>query len=379
MSNYSNHKKDNSNAPQTDPNHGHNTQRDITNVHNIIIVDESGSMCFLAQATVAGINETINAIKKAQEKHADTQRHFLTLVTFDSGNREEWVRAIIKDQPINTVDKFTAYSPCGGTPLYDAIGTTLSTMHRNIMTDANATAVVTIISDGMENTSHEWTASQVVKLIDQLTDEGWTFSYMGSDHDVQSVTTFLHIHNVVEFSHDETGASNTWQRDMSAKMSYFDNLSSDNYRAMSAEQRRQERKRMSGNFYRNRVTPDNITTLTDNEILVFGYHVSSKHTSGLASIATARFGAIPGKTEGPQGSCYAIPTAGTSLRQIQYAVDKFLRYAACHPEKQFLVTAIGCGGAGFTPRAIAPLFRNAISLENVSLPHIFWELLGLRQ
>jgi hypothetical protein len=43
-----------------------------------------------------------------------------------------------------------------------------------------------------------------------------------------------------------------------------------------------------------------------------------------------------------------------------------------HPELTFLVTKIGCGIAGFTPREIAPLFAGAINVPNIHLPMEFW-------
>ena len=53
-------------------------------IHNLIIVDESGSMGGLEKVTIGGINETIATIKKAQEDFADTQQHYLTLLTFEA-------------------------------------------------------------------------------------------------------------------------------------------------------------------------------------------------------------------------------------------------------------------------------------------------------
>ena len=55
-------------------------------IYNLIIVDESGSMGHLREATLSGINETIGTIRSAQEEFKETQDHTLTLVTFDTGN-----------------------------------------------------------------------------------------------------------------------------------------------------------------------------------------------------------------------------------------------------------------------------------------------------
>ena len=50
-------------------------------------------------------------------------------------------------------------------------------------------------------------------------------------------------------------------------------------------------------------------------------------------------------------------------------------FASQRPELRFLVTRIGCGIAGFRPEEIAPLFAEAIEMENVILPEDFVILL----
>ena len=90
-------------------------------IHNLIIVDESGSMGGLEQATIGGINETIATIRKAQEDFADTQQHYLTLLTFDTGDYGvPPIRLHMAAMPIAQVTDFTNYHPRGGTPLFDA-------------------------------------------------------------------------------------------------------------------------------------------------------------------------------------------------------------------------------------------------------------------
>ncbi len=56
---------------------------------------------------------------------------------------------------------------------------------------------------------------------------------------------------------------------------------------------------------------------------------------------------------------------------IKPYVDEFIAFAKQHPEKTFFVTKIGCGIAGFTTEEIAPLFVNAVDVENVILPREF--------
>ena len=97
------------------------------------------------------------------------------------------------------------------------------------------------------------------------------------------------------------------------------------------------------------------------------------HGGGAARIAYEEFGAKWGEGIGMTGRCYAIPTMDGSIDLIQKHVDDFIAYAKSHPESTFLVTPIGCGIAGWKVSQIAPLFREATDLKNVTLPENFWQ------
>ena len=124
-----------------------------------------------------------------------------------------------------------------------------------------------------------------------------------------------------------------------------------------------------------RVTPDEVYALKPNEVFVFGSNLQGIHAGGAAFTARSRFGAIMGRGVGLQGQSYAIPTMQGGIETIKPYVDTFLEYAAEHPEKDFLVTRIGCGIAGFTPKEIAPLFKEGVHMCNVWLPLDFLEVL----
>lgn len=221
-------------------------------IFNLIIIDESGSMGHLRNATLSGINETINTIRQAQKDYADKQTHFLTLVTFDApGPRGMAVRTLIDAKPIGEVQDFDDYNPNGCTPLYDAMGQSISRLHQLIKEDVDASAVVTVMTDGLENASREYNARQLKALIEQLKEEGWTFNYMGSAHDVHSVCDMLAIENVVEFSHDEAGTTETWRRERMSKSRWFASMNQDwdSLKECSAEEKREYRKRSSKGFY----------------------------------------------------------------------------------------------------------------------------------
>ncbi len=109
---------------------------------------------------------------------------------------------------------------------------------------------------------------------------------------------------------------------------------------------------------------------------MFGSNLDGYHAGGAAYLAHARFGAVWGQGVGLQGQSYAIPTMQGGVQTIRPYVDEFISFASSHPEYLFLVTRIGCGIAAFTPRDIAPLFKNAIDVENIILPKDFVEILS---
>ena len=129
-----------------------------------------------------------------------------------------------------------------------------------------------------------------------------------------------------------------------------------------------------------RVSPSNIKSLNVGEVFVFGSNQSGKHTRFAAKFAM-KLGAIFGQAEGLQGRTYGIPTKNGSLsriltiKEIKPYVDRFIECAKANPHLTFLVTELGCGASGYKPKDIAPLFKDAISLENVHLPHRFWHKL----
>ena len=129
-------------------------------------------------------------------------------------------------------------------------------------------------------------------------------------------------------------------------------------------------------MYNREYTPDRISELKENEIFVFGSNLSGFHGGGAARVAYKKFGAVWGQGVGLQGQSYAIPTMQGGVETIKPYVDEFIEFAKAHPEYKFLVTLIGCGIAGFLPSDIAPLFKDAMEVENIILPRGFISLVA---
>lgn len=117
-----------------------------------------------------------------------------------------------------------------------------------------------------------------------------------------------------------------------------------------------------------------IAQLRQDECFVFGANQAGRHGAGAARQARLQFGAQPGVGQGPTGRCYALPTKARDLSilpiaRIRAHADVFLAHARAHPDTRFLLTAVGCGLAGYVAADIAPLFAHAPA--NVVMPPEF--------
>jgi len=116
------------------------------------------------------------------------------------------------------------YQPCCCTPLYDAMGFTLTTMRKHVKTVDDAVVVVTIITDGLENASKEYTGAAVKELVEQLKGEGWTFTYMGANQDSTEIAFNLSIRNSRNFDYSAHGTMAGMAKDTSTRMNFFGRL-----------------------------------------------------------------------------------------------------------------------------------------------------------
>ena len=130
-----------------------------------------------------------------------------------------------------------------------------------------------------------------------------------------------------------------------------------------------------------RTTPEIIKTISENEVFVFGSNLSGRHGKGAAKTALS-WGAKYGQASGIQGKTYGIPTKDASIRrtlsieEIKPFVDDFIEWAKYNSGNIFYVTEIGCGLAGLKPKEIAPLFKEAVNVDNIYLPARFWRKLS---
>lgn len=182
-----------------------------TTVFNLIILDESGSMSGVTQQTVSGCNETLNVIRSLQAKYGDTQRNLVSIYLFQSDVSIP-SRYLVKNVPISDVKDVTTeqYRPWGATPLLDAVGSTLVDLRAVAATHEDSTGIVTIITDGMENSSTHYTWAQVASLIKEFKELGWTINLIGANIDVEEMGRKMEIDNTLAFNANQKGTQEMW-------------------------------------------------------------------------------------------------------------------------------------------------------------------------
>ena len=204
-------------------------------VYNVIILDKSGSMSSIARQAIDGVNETIGSIKSAQEKNPD-QKHIVTLVAFCGCE----MKTIYDNVPVAETRTLTDkdYRPCCMTPLYDAIGNTITRVHALKSQNADSLALVTIITDGYENASREYSHNAIRALIESYKEQGWQFTYIGADHDVEAVSYSLNIDHHMQFCKSAEGTRSMFAKERRSRMGWLNKMNDlMSEPTMSAEER----------------------------------------------------------------------------------------------------------------------------------------------
>ena len=206
----------------------------LSTVYNLLILDESGSMEVVREATIRGFNELVQSVQGLAREFPD-KKQVVSLTTFNSAGIRETL--FVQDagalQPLTLAD----YRPDSMTPLHDAIGQSVSKL-RNVLVTTGATdyqVLVTVLTDGEENASKEFTRPVIRQLIEQLKEQGWTFTYIGTNHDVDRAADSLAIDNKLAFSQNAAEMDIMFTKERMARRKYNmkskDELSAGSFKA----------------------------------------------------------------------------------------------------------------------------------------------------
>lgn len=149
----------------------------------ICILDRSGSMSSIMTDSIGGFNTFLKQQKELKDEAT------LTVALFD-----DKYELLYDDVNINKVEELTnkIWFPRGTTALYDAIGKTINTVkanHARLGDERPSKVLVCIVTDGMENASHEYKLDSIKKLIKECENDDWNFMYLAANQDAFAVGT----------------------------------------------------------------------------------------------------------------------------------------------------------------------------------------------
>lgn len=202
-----------------------------TRIFNLIIIDESGSMQSIKTAAINSVNETIQTIDSAQRNH-DDQEHYVSLVTFNNN-----VKTVYECVPVDEVKELTTttYSPRCSTALYDAMGMSLNALRAKVAKEDKV--LVTVVTDGYENASVEYSGMAIKALVEELKTQGWIFAYIGANQDVEEVAAKISISNTLSFKATMAGVKGMSDIVSSSRARLYSDMSDKDFNADEANKK----------------------------------------------------------------------------------------------------------------------------------------------
>lgn len=138
----------------------------------IVITDRSGSMTSIKKDADGGFDTFI-----AEQRLVPGECRVTQIMFDDKVETQYAAKALADVPPLNL-------QPRGSTALLDAIGQALNTQGARIKAEAWAELViVTIITDGGENASREYSRDQIKTMIEHAEMNGWKFVFLAANQD----------------------------------------------------------------------------------------------------------------------------------------------------------------------------------------------------
>jgi len=155
----------------------------VTNekTHIICILDRSGSMAGIMDDSIGGFNTFLKQQKELPDEAT------ITVALFD-----DQYEVLYDNVDIKKAEELTraVWYPRGMTALYDAIGKTIHNEKAKFLklgVEAPAKVLCVIVTDGDENSSHEYKIDNIKKLISGCEEDNWNFVYLAANQDAFSV------------------------------------------------------------------------------------------------------------------------------------------------------------------------------------------------
>lgn len=194
--------------------------------HITLVLDRSGSMESVKTDTIGSFNSFLKEQKKNPKKCT------FTMVQFD--NEYEVLQDFAVLKKVKNLDDKT-FVPRGMTALFDAVGRTMNEVGQKLAAmkeeERPERVLFVILTDGEENSSKEFTQSQINDMIKHQTDMyNWNFIFLGANQDAINAANQIGIKsgNAMTFCANSLGITATMES-LNASITSYRSMSSDTY------------------------------------------------------------------------------------------------------------------------------------------------------
>jgi hypothetical protein len=163
------------------------------------LLDETGSMGSVRDATISGFNEYIDTLR------AEHPAALLSLRLFSSQKYDK----VAQLTPLKLAPRlsYENYAPGGNTPLYDCAARLIREMEDDTRPLTPAPEVLFVImTDGEENASREFNRERIFQLISAKQESGWTFVFLGANQDAWQVGRSIGVKQGSSMTYDANAA-----------------------------------------------------------------------------------------------------------------------------------------------------------------------------
>jgi len=186
-------------------------------IHNLLIIDASGSMSNKVEEVRGGLNQLIKEFKEDKINDPDV-RNRITMIDFSSHGDFNILYDNAKVKDLKKLKKGD-YKPRSMTALFDAIGKSFALVPKE-----NDAVLVTIFTDGLENDSKEFKNADVKKLITEKEAENWTVTFMGTTKEAMTQAQNMGItrDKMMFYRDNETGTIDAFKKMSKSRLIHKD-------------------------------------------------------------------------------------------------------------------------------------------------------------
>ena len=89
---------------------------------------------------------------------------------------------------------------------------------------ADNEVLITVITDGEENASREYTGTQIYQMVNELKAQGWMFTYIGANHNVEEAAKSIGISQSLRYESTKRGTDEMFMKQNMSRKRFYNKM-----------------------------------------------------------------------------------------------------------------------------------------------------------